>query len=142
MTIQKDDLEYVIHQSLPDLSKGRRHHPMTVRSIINRLARKKASKLTDKERTFLADFSAAEDQGAFIEDTFMSAAIDAGKTVRTRSFEVGGEPGGWFGISRFFGLYVINYTQYGEGQDDIGPFGTRKEADAAFADVVALNMPF
>jgi hypothetical protein len=25
------------------------------------------------------------------------------------------EEGGWFGINRFLGLYVVNSTQYGEG---------------------------
>jgi hypothetical protein len=65
----------------------------------------------------------------------------SGKRLREKSYAVNGEVGGWFGISRFFGLYVINSTQYGEGQDDFGPFGTRKEAEAVFAHVVAFNTP-
>jgi hypothetical protein len=136
-SIHDDELEYVIHQ--PDLY-GRQAHPLTVRAIINHLAKRRA-KLSDNERAFLADFSAAEDRGLFIEDRFLRAAIEGGETVREENYQLDGEPGGRFGISRFFGLYVIHVIQYGEGQEDYGPFGERKEAEAVFDAVVALNTP-
>jgi len=135
---QDDVLEYVIHQS--QISLGR-HQPLTVRAIINHLSRQKAAKLSDKERAYLTDFSADEDQGALIDETFLDSAMELGKEVRSKRFQYNGEAAGWFGIHRFLGLYVINHTQYGEGQEMYGPFGTRKEADEAFSCVVALNTP-
>jgi hypothetical protein len=136
-SIRNDD--FVINQSLPG-SAGRRGRPLTVRAIINHISRRKA-KLTDKERAFLADFSSAEDRASFIEDGFFASAMEGGETVRQDDYQLGSEPGGWFGISRFYGLYVIHFIQYGEGQEDYGPFAERKEADLVFDAVVASNTP-
>lgn len=133
------DFDYIIHQDLPRPSKGE-HRPMTVGAIIQHLVRQKADKITDKERAYLLSFSADEDQAGFVED-FLSIAVGDGRTLRSKSFMVGGEEGGWFGINRFFGLYVVIFSQYGEGQSEFGPFRTRREANAAFGDVVMWNTP-
>ena len=136
-----DELAYVIHQSLPPL-RGRRFQPLTVRAIINRLARIKTKKMSPEERDFLHEFlAAAENQGAFVEDSFLETAINTGKRVREEEYALDGEPRAWFGISSFFGLYVINWTQFGEGQENYGPYVTRKEAEAVFNSLVFLNKP-
>ena len=133
------DLDYIIHQDLPRTSKGE-HRPMTVGAIIQHLARQKADKITDKERAYLRAFYAAKNQAGFIED-FLSIAVGDGRTLRAKSFKVGGEDGGWFGINRFFGLYVVVFSQYGEGQDGAWAFPSRKDADAVFGLVMMLNTP-
>jgi hypothetical protein len=61
--------------------------------------------------------------------------------LREENYRLGDETGGWFGIHRFLGLYVVNSTQYGEGQDLFGPFAKRKEANAIFNLVVVLDTP-
>ena len=97
--------------------------------------------MTDNERAYLRAFSAAKEQAGFIEDQFLSIAVGDGRTLRSKTFKVGGEEGGWFGINRFFGLYVVSFSQYGEGETQFGPFRTRSEANAVFGDVVAMNTP-
>jgi hypothetical protein len=74
----------------------------------------------------------------------LDAAIDGGKELRGKKYRLGGEKnevGGWVGIHRFLGLYVINFTQYGEGQELFGPFAKRKEANEIFDDVFSLYTP-
>ena len=141
-----DELNFTIHQRrLPSLS-GRTPTPLTVRAIIDHITirQRGAATLSDAERSFLADFGVADDPGAFIEDKFLRAAINDGKTLHKESYRLGGEQdeeGGWFGIHRFLGLYVINFTQYGEGEDEFGPFAKRKEANAFFYTLVAFDTP-
>jgi hypothetical protein len=144
MNSKHDDgeLNFTIHQrSL----YGQTVKPLTVRAIIDHstMRQRGAATLSDAERSFLADFEVAKDPGAFIEDAFLQAAIN-GKRLREENYRRGGEQdeeGGWFGIHRFLGLYVVNSTQYGEGQDLFGPFAERKEADAIFDAVVFLDTP-
>ena len=47
--------------------------------------------------------------------------------------------GGWVGLHRFFGMYVVNFTQYGEGQDEYGPFANKKDGLDMFGAVVAVR---
>jgi hypothetical protein len=143
-TSNGDELEQPIYQSVPHIS-GRHYQPLTIRAIINHLTKQQTTEMSDNERAFLADFSGEEDQGGFIDDRFLHAAIEDGERVREEGYRLGGEhdePGGWFGLSRFFGLYVVNWTQYGEGQENYGPFSQREEAEAVFQAAVALNTPF
>jgi len=137
-----DELNFTIDQrSL----YGQTVKPLTVRAIIDHITPQRgAATLSDAERNFLVNFGAAEDPGLFIEDDFLDAAINDGKALREESYRLGGEQdevGGWFGIHRFLGLYVVNSTQYGEGQDLFGPFAKRKEADTIFDTVVGLDTP-
>jgi hypothetical protein len=139
-----DELNFTIHQrSLYEY--GQTVKPLTVRAIIDHLTRRRgAATLSDAERSFLGNFGANEDPGAFIENEFLQAAINDGNTLREESYRLGGEQdeeGGWFGIHRFLGLYVVNSTQYGEGQDLFGPFAKRKEANSVFDVVVSLDTP-
>src|SRR5262249_28737591 len=46
--------------------------------------------------------------------------------------------GGWIGLHRFFGMYVVNHTEYGEGQDDFGPFANIKDGRAVFDAAIAV----
>jgi hypothetical protein len=140
-----DELNFTIYQRLPSLN-GQTVKPLTVRAIMDHITRRQraAAALSDAERGFLADLAAAEDPGVFIEDSFLQAAVEDGKRLREESYRLGGEQdeeGGWFGIHRFLGLYVVNSTQYGEGQDLYGPFAKRKEANAIFDLAVDLNTP-
>ena len=69
--------------------------------------------------------------------SFLITAIEGGNTLKTYSHRGEAEDGltedtSWVGLHRFFGLYVVNCTLYGEGQDDYGPFAERKDAKAAF----------
>lgn len=123
MNLKHDDdgLHFAIHQRLPSLNV-QTVKPLTVRGIIDHITMRQraAAALSDAERSFLADFAGAKDAGVFIEDAFLQAVINGGKTLREESYRLGGEQdeeGGWFGIHRFLGLYVVNSTQYGEGQD-------------------------
>ena len=50
------------------------------------------------------------------------------------------EDTGWVGLHRFFGMYVVNCTQYGEGQDDYGPFAKQKDAIAVFDAAISFEM--
>ena len=142
-----DKLNFTIHQRLPSSLLVETVNPLTVRAIIDHLTKlqRAASALSDAERKFLADCTAAEDHGAFIiEDEFLPAAINDGKALREESYSLGdekGDGGGWFGIHRFLGLYVVNSTQYGEGTDLFGPFANRKDADKIFNAVVFLYTP-
>jgi hypothetical protein len=142
----EDELNFTIHQrSL----YGQTVKPLTVRAIIDHITMRQrgAATLSDAERSFLADFGAAKDPGTFIEGAFLDAAINGGKRLGEDSYRLGGEQdeegeeGGWFGIHRFLGLYVVNSTQYGEGQDLFGPFAKRKEANAIFNLVIILYTP-
>jgi hypothetical protein len=88
----------------------------------------------------LTNFAAASDRGAFIEDSFLRATVEGGRTLKTYTYRIPDvdEDAGWVGSHRFFGMYVINHTQYGEGQDDYGPFAKQKDTNAAFAAIVAF----
>jgi len=59
-----DELNFTIHQCLPSLS-GQTVKPLTVRAIIDHITMRQrgAATLSDAERSFLADFGAAEDPG-------------------------------------------------------------------------------
>ena len=141
-----DKLNFTIHQRLPSSLHVETVNPLTVRAIIDHLTKRQraASALSDAERKFLTDFAATQDPGAFIEDACLPAAINDGKALREESYSLGdekGDGGGWFGIHRFLGLYVVNSTQYGEGTDLFGPFANRKDADKIFNAVVFLYTP-
>jgi hypothetical protein len=116
-----------------------------VRAIIDHITTRQGAgvALSDAERGFLADFAVAQDPGAFIEDQFLETALDGGETLREKEYCLVGKPaevGGWVGIHRFLGLYVINHT-HGEGQDLYGPYAKKKEAKAIFDAVIALETP-
>ena len=141
-----DELNFTIHQRRLSSLIGQTPTPLTVRAIIDHITMRQrgATTLSHDERRFLVDFGAAKDPGAFIEEEFLQAAINDGKTLHQESYRLGGEQdeeGGWFGIHRFLGLYVLNSTQYGEGQDLFGPFAKRKEANAFFDTLVVLYTP-
>lgn len=133
--------------------------PLTVRAIIDRIGKKSHSSsatLSPGERAFLARFEAQEDRGAFIEDEFLSQALENGTTLEAYTTYFGEddadtkrednnaakerEVSGWYGLHRFFGMYVVNSTQYGEGQDEYGPFARKKDAKAILDAAFSLNL--
>jgi hypothetical protein len=76
-----------------------------------------------------------------IEDSFLQAALEDGTTLKTFTTYADNEreeddadkereASGWYGLHRFFGMYVVNSTQYGEGQDLYGPFAKKTDAEA------------
>jgi hypothetical protein len=73
----------------------------------------------------------------------LSAAIEGGKTLKTYKYRIPGEEdfGGWIGLHRFFGMYVVNTTQYGEGQEDLGPFANIKDGKAVFDAAIGWTVP-
>lgn len=140
--INDESLDYTIYQER--LYMAETADPLTVRAIIHQIGKSCMTvKLSNSERAFVADFATAEDRGTFIEDRFLRAAIEGGKTLRTHTSrnpdEV--EDAGWVGLHRFFGMYVVNCTQYGEGQDDYGPFAKMKDARVVFDSAVLFNLP-
>jgi hypothetical protein len=70
---------------------GQTAEPLTVRAIIHRIEKKwrsSTAKLTHAERAFLASFAgfaAAKDRGLFIQDSFLQAAIEGGRTLKTHT---------------------------------------------------------
>ena len=141
-----DQLDFAIHQ---DRLYGRTPEPLTVRAIIRQMEKvcRTTNTVSNAERKFLAEFAAASDRGAFIEDCFLRAAVEGGNTLKTythRREDVDedhvDEETGWVGLHRFFGMYVVNCTRYGEGQDDYGPFARRKDAKTAFDVAISFEM--
>jgi hypothetical protein len=110
----------------------------------------RCTRLSDAERAFLTEFATATDRGSFIENDFIWHAVNEGKQVKAYTYrrpdvdllglDLDGVAG-WVGLHRFFGMYVANYTQYGEGQDEYGPFATREDADDAFSAIVGFCIP-
>lgn len=139
-----DQLDFTIGQDRidPDRLFGEIPEPLTVRSIIDQIEKisRTNATLTKAERAFLADFVAASDRGSFIENSFLRAAVEGGKTLKADSWHMPDEDedAGWIGLHRFFRMYVVNHTHYGEGQNDFGPFAKQKDGKAAFDVVVAL----
>ena len=131
--------------------------PLTVSAIVDHIKNKRsaAGKRSKSERAYLADFTAAENPGAFIENSFLDAAMNDGETLRQESYsgarEQAEEPeeeseedledGGWHGIHKFLDLYVVNFTKYGEWQEEYGPYATLEDAEAVFDSAVALHAP-
>jgi hypothetical protein len=131
--VDNDELDFTIHQQRV---YGQPAEPLTVRAIIDgieKLRHSSTATLTDAERDFLTDFIAVEGRGAFIETWFLHAAVENGRTLKTcttyfdddkeredNDAHKEREPSGWFGLHRFFDMYVVNWTQYGEGQDEYG----------------------
>jgi hypothetical protein len=139
--LNDDRLDITIHQGR--LWYGRIPKPLTIRAIIYLIGKiwRANTRLSDAERTFLIDFAGASERGLFIEDSFFGAAIDGGKTIKTYSYRLpeANEDAGWVGLHRFFGMYVVNHSQYGEGQDEFGPFAKQKDGNAAFSAVVRFG---
>lgn len=82
------------------------------------------------ERGFLRKFAAAKDRGALIDENFFDAALTCGKRLKPDRYrnEDMDEDTGEVGLHRFFGMYVVRWTQYGEGQDEFGPFAKKDDA--------------
>src|SRR5262249_55816543 len=139
--VDDDKLDYTIHQREYYDQAAK---PLTVRAIIHLIGKfvRTTTRLSDSERTFLASFAAASDRGTFIEDRFLRAAIEGGKELKTYSYRIPDTDfGGWIGLHRFFGLYVINNTEYGEGQEDFCPFSNVKEGKAVFDPGIGVSVP-
>src|SRR5262249_14639576 len=141
--VDDDKLDYTIHQRdyYDQFAK-----PLTVRAIIQLIGKfvRTTTRLSDAERAFFTDFArAGEGRDLIIEDRFLRAAIEGGKEIKTYSYRIPGEEdfGGWIGLHRFFGMYVVNDTQYGEGQEDYGPFANIKDGKAAFDAAVGGSVP-
>ena len=101
-----DDNDFIIHQKR---LYGQTAEQLTVRAIIDLIGRiNLTATLSDPERAFLVDFAAASDPGAFIEDRFLHAAVEGGKTLKTYIHRHADEEedAGWFGLHRFFGMYT------------------------------------
>jgi len=143
--VDDDKLDYTIHQRDYYDKYDKVAKPLTVRAIIHLIGKfvRTATRLRDAERTYLASFAAASDRGTFIEDRFLRAAIEGGKEIKTYSYRIPGEEdfGGWIGLHRFFGMYVVNNTQYGEGQEDYGPFANIKDGKSVFDATIGWSVP-
>jgi hypothetical protein len=139
--VDDDQLNYTIHQ---ERLYGQNAQPLTVRAIIHLMGKawRSTKPLSDAETAFLTDFAAASDRGTFIEDRFLRAAIEGGNTLKSYTSRAADadEDAGWVGLHRFLGMYVVNWTQYGEGQDDYGPFAKQKDAKAVFDAALAFKM--
>ena len=139
--LDDDGFEYTIHQETwPDVPK-----PLTVGSIISRIGEvwRTNTRLSDAEQAFLTAFAAAVDRDQFIENNFFDDAVNEGKTIEEYTYRdmpdgENEEDAGWVGLHQFFGMYVVNATQYGEGEDKFGPFANRKDAKDAFDRIVSL----
>jgi len=140
--VDDDQLNYTIHQ---ERLYGQTAEPLPVRAIIHLIGKalRSIKPLSDAEATFLNDFAAASDRGTFIEDRFLNAAVEGGNTLKSYTCRAANadeaEDAGWVGLHRFFGMYVVNCTQYGEGQDEYGPFAKQKDAKAVFDAALAFN---
>jgi hypothetical protein len=142
--IDDDKLDYAISQRdyYGEVAK-----PLTIRAIIHLIEKfiHTTTRLSDSERAFfttLASDADCEGRNLIIEDRFLRAAIEGGKTLKTYSYHVpDSDYGGWIGLHRFFGMYVVNTTEYGEGQEDFGPFANIKDGKAVFDAAIALGVP-
>jgi hypothetical protein len=137
-------LDFTIHQErYQERLYGRTIEPLTVRAIIHLIGKiwRTPTTLTDAEQAFLAEFASADDRGSFIENSFLDAAVEGGKTLKAYTHRNADkdEDTDRFGLYRFFGIYVVSWTEYGEGGDVYGPFEKKKDAEAAFAAAVALH---
>ena len=120
--VDDEKLDYAIHQSdyYNQFAK-----PLTVRAIIHLIGKfvRTTTRLSDAERAFftiLASDADREGRDLIVEDRFLRAAIEGGKELKTYSYRIPDTEedfGGWIGLHRFFGMYVVNTTQYGEGQE-------------------------
>ena len=141
--VDDDELDFAIHQGRLYFVVGKPPEPLTVRAIIQLMGKiwRTSTALSAPEWAFLVDFAAAVDRGAFMQDRFLQAAVEGGETLKTYTHRDADadEDAGWFGLHRFFGMYVVNWTQYGEGQDEYGPFAKKKDAKAVFDNKIALN---
>jgi hypothetical protein len=142
--LDDNELEFTIYQGdffrkVAEQSTGRPIEPLTVRAIIRQIAKWCTTGTLNKaERAFLVAFGAAKDKSALIEGGFFDVAMEVGSTLRSHSIrDANRESIGWCGLHRLFGMYVVNATQYGEGQDEFGPFAKKKDAKAVFDAAVA-----
>lgn len=139
-----DDLDRTIHDNLEYefLDSSRQLPPaLTLRQIVNHVELTKQSlDLSKKEKSFALKLSKSKDPTEFLENNFFDSAIEDGTEVRNESYGEEGE-GGWLGIHRFLGMYVINVTQYGEGEDRFGPFTSKEHAEKVFRRAIASNIP-
>jgi hypothetical protein len=139
--VDDDKLDYTIHQP-EDYNQFAK--PLTVRAIIHLIGKfvRTTTRLSDAERAFFTDFASGEDRDIAIEDSFLAAAVEGGKELKTYSYRIPDTDfGGWIGLHRFFGMYVVNTTQYGEGQEDYGPFANIKDGKAVFDAAVGGSVP-
>jgi hypothetical protein len=143
--VDDEKLDYAIHQ--PDYY-NQFAKPLTVRAIIQLIGKfvRTATRLSDAEQTFFIKFASdtgREDPGLFVEDRFLRAAIEGGKELKTYSYSIPDTEGfgGWIGLHRFFGMYVVNTTQHGEGQEDLGPFANIKDGKAVFDAAIGWSVP-
>jgi hypothetical protein len=129
--VDKDELNFTMHQGRLEIPEA-----LTIRAIIQIIGEvwRTTATLSDGECAFLSAFAAAEDRGALIEECFFSSALDCGKELKSYSYRREGndEDDGWVGLHRFFGMYVVNWTEYGEGQEEYGPFAKEGDALAVF----------
>jgi hypothetical protein len=143
--VDDEKLDYAIHQ--PDYY-NEFAKPLTVRAIIHLIGKfvRTTTRLSDAERAFFTIFASDADhmgRDLIIEDRFLCAAIEGGKTLKTYANRIpGGEDlGGWIGLHRFFGMYVVNTTEYGEGQEEYGPFANIKDGKAVFDAAIGWSVP-
>lgn len=140
-----DELDFTIHQ---ERLYGQTAEPLTVRAIINRIGKKSRSStatLSAAEGAFLARFEAAEDRGAFIENSFLRYAIEGGTTLKTCTTyfdddaenERGDddadkerEASGCFGLHRFLGKHVC--CLLGAFSDDLFDWNCNAAEDVAY----------
>jgi hypothetical protein len=136
--VAEDELNFVMHRAWFETAE-----PLTVRAIIQIIGKmwRTTAALSDGERAFLCNFAAAKDRGAFIEERFFDATLNCGKELKSYSYrrnEGSDEDDGWVGLHRFFSMYVINCTEYGEGQEEYGPFAKKRDALAVFDAVITF----
>jgi hypothetical protein len=81
-----------------------------------------------------------------IEDSFFSAAVEVGEELESYSDRIADEDDpdqerdlSRFSLHRFFGMHVVHWTQYGEGEDNYGPFANGSEAKAIYHRLVFSN---
>jgi hypothetical protein len=142
--VDDDKLDYAIHQRDYYDEDAK---PLTVRAIIRLIGKfvRTATRLSDAERAFFTTLVSDPDREGrdlIIEDRFLRAAIEGGKELKTYSYRIPDTEedfGGWIGLYRFFGMYVVNTTQYGEGQEDFGPFANIKDGKAVFDAAIAWS---
>ena len=73
-------------------------------------------------------------------NSFLRGALEHGRTLKTyEDRDADNEVAGWVGLHRFFEMYVVNWTQYGEAQDLYGPFAKEKDAEDFFDHAVAWH---
>lgn len=97
------------------------------------------------EVKFLKDYRGAPDKEEFIELELLETAIDNGDELggSAITFDVDENPdleetcpdgeSGALVVFRFSGLYFVRHVQYGEGQDEYGPWATLEQAKKKYS---------